>query len=242
MIVHDHHNLRFTLYEKPPGRGEPDRPAIWILNVTRISDGHRLKGGQSFWTEEATTRLPELAEAWILHAAGNEEPEPTPCQSCGATLVTDYDSDYQFDNALWIDFGGGYGMAIDPIEDAAKMKVVICHTCFHDLCDAVPWIGDLLQPTSSHSHRMEESPVLLEQGHEGWDLNRYRVEDPTHRFVLNTRHHIIQDHGECEQWSLREDLNAAIHFKLHNADWFPEMGTHQPDHDHPFVRASEPEA
>ena len=88
------------------------------------------------------------------------------CHACNAELVEVYGpTNYQYDNALWLTFDGGYAMFIDVIYDSERPKVVICHDCAHRLCDAVPWIKKLLNPALSHSHLPGDW-----EGHEGWDL------------------------------------------------------------------------
>lgn len=85
------------------------------------------------------------------------------CHSCKSKLVSatnDPDTQYQFDNALWIHFEGGYGMFVDDVEaeltgSLPRHRVVICHECAHSLCDAISWIKELLEPHSSHSHTVE---------------------------------------------------------------------------------------
>lgn len=98
------------------------------------------------------------------------------CYSCGAELkpdVINLETNYQFENALWVGFFGGYGMFVDDIDSApstlegAAHEAVICHECAHKLCDNNPWIERLIQPLKSHSHRREfweANPT-----HEGWD-------------------------------------------------------------------------
>lgn len=96
--------------------------------------------------------------------------------------------DSQYENALKISFDGSYDMFIDPPfmfvdeEDLEKLgtpneqikkgmldnplSLIICHDCAHDLCKKVPWISNLLEPSSSHSHSYDDDWT----GHEGWDL------------------------------------------------------------------------
>ena len=109
------------------------------------------------------------------------------CTNCEAELTPEYkeDTEYQFDNALWLTFHGGYGMFVESrwlIDDsnvpndhwAAKCGssyvAVICHECAHRLCEEFPGIKKLLNPHSSHSHKMtyhDEYP-----DHWGWDYER----------------------------------------------------------------------
>ena len=158
----------------------------WLVNVTRISDGTHVAQKGAFARLLTEDELAEFAEDWILDQAGNNEPDPTLCDACRTHLVRDKairDTDYQFDNALWMEFHGGYGMFIDPIGDPGHKdrvgdrgrvcwpQVVICHECAHDLCDKVPWIGKLLNPEGSHSHRTDDHDRLKAEGHKGWDLS-----------------------------------------------------------------------
>lgn len=75
------------------------------------------------------------------------------CLACKAELRPvdgGFETDYQFENALWIGFFGGYAMFVDGIETefgyanptiaGAAHDAVICHNCAHDLCVKVPWI------------------------------------------------------------------------------------------------------
>lgn len=102
------------------------------------------------------------------------------CKNCNKQLeqLDNIETDYQFDNAMWITFNGGYGMFIEsspfnnndiePIHfKDSDFEVVICHECSHDLCNKIPWIKDLLKPLKSHSHTQEfwdNNP-----DHEAWD-------------------------------------------------------------------------
>lgn len=90
------------------------------------------------------------------------------CYSCEADLRSDYDSpNNEPDNALWVEFSGGYGQFIDPIGD--DYEVVICHDCAHALCDALAWVKDLLKPHNSHSHTREYEAAHPD--HYGWDYD-----------------------------------------------------------------------
>ena len=101
----------------------------------------------------------------------------TQCTSCGVELTPEFPNDentttYQFNNALWIGFHGGYGMFVDNLGHNGVLgetdyEAVICHDCAHKLCEQVPWIDKLIQPFHSHSHKKsfwEKHPE-----HEGWD-------------------------------------------------------------------------
>lgn len=108
------------------------------------------------------------------------------CASCKAELRPEFESqaeteDYQFDNALWIGFFGGYGMFVESpevLDNPAQMirgasyEAVICHDCAHKLCVENPWIENLLMPLRSHAHKADywqENP-----DHEGWDSPKNR--------------------------------------------------------------------
>lgn len=102
------------------------------------------------------------------------------CLACKQELTPESmnpETNYQFDNALWIGFFGGYGMFVDDIDtefgvkkptiSGSAFEAVICHDCAHKLCDDVPWINELLKPLGSHAHTAEfwkNNP-----DHEGWD-------------------------------------------------------------------------
>jgi hypothetical protein len=74
------------------------------------------------------------------------------CHICKGELEPVFtDGLHQFENALEIIFGGGYGMFIDTMGD--DPRVMICHDCAHTLCDSVPWIAQLLDPDNSHTHK-----------------------------------------------------------------------------------------
>ena len=92
------------------------------------------------------------------------------CYACDKLLSPVFEGhgyDNQCDNALEVEFFGGYGMFVDPIDD--PYSAVICHECAHDLCDKIPWIKKLIDPHSSHSHKLDfikENP-----NHYGWDYD-----------------------------------------------------------------------
>ena len=77
------------------------------------------------------------------------------CFACGQTLELVFpDLPYpQFENALHLDFGGGYGEFIDgPFHEAGPLSLIICHACAHALAEQVPWIERILDPAHSHTH------------------------------------------------------------------------------------------
>lgn len=75
-------------------------------------------------------------------------------------------TDYQFDNALWLGFFGGYGMFVESPEytgnndstlSAVSYEAVLCHDCAHKLCETLPWVKKLLKPDTSHTGCYDES-------------------------------------------------------------------------------------
>ena len=122
----------------------------------------------------------------------------TKCLACGNTLtVSEAEensaaAEYQYDNALWVGFFGGYSMFVDDIETeignkeptlpGAAQEAVICHDCAHKLCEDVPWIRALLKPELSHSHGVafwEKNP-----DHEGWDKPEALTGEPLKNHVM----------------------------------------------------------
>lgn len=100
------------------------------------------------------------------------------CVNCetGLEPVMEFDGEttlYQFHNALWLGFFGGYGMFTDNFDNTTEVlsgadyEAVLCHDCAHALCEQNPWMEKLLNPKQGHSHGKkfwEENP-----DHEGWD-------------------------------------------------------------------------
>lgn len=178
-ILVERENIRFSL--------QKIRDGLHVFNAQRISDEHHL-AGQLLFSEDPSEFLDEIIARWYEENPGlNDAPAPTFCYACGKELEADHDTDYQFDNALWIGFHGGYGMFTDlcdfpPYEHERKLpgrpdeEAVICHECAHALCDAVPWIAKLIEPHRSHAHHTNHIPELLERGHQGWDLDRHYAE------------------------------------------------------------------
>jgi hypothetical protein len=83
------------------------------------------------------------------------------CDSCNKelSLVDPSSGDNQYDNALEIEFGGGYGMFVDPLP-GKEYKALICHDCAVFLCQAIPFIEKIIDPAHSHTHRDEDEPCL----------------------------------------------------------------------------------
>ncbi len=95
------------------------------------------------------------------------------CTACETELkpVSGPETKFQFDNALWIGFFGGYGMFVDNMEatwppfpadrilTGADYEAVLCHDCMHALCEANPWMMKLIDPEYGHSHRQDEKDL-----------------------------------------------------------------------------------
>ena len=106
---------------------------------------------------------------------------PRTCDRCDKELVPQHDGcDHhcmwhrevepgQWDNALVVNFDGGYGMFVDPIH--REISAVLCHECAHELVEQEPWIRKAIgDPLLSHSHR--EGTVSAEHAAEqrkAWD-------------------------------------------------------------------------
>lgn len=83
------------------------------------------------------------------------------CLACGSSAVEEGHEDY--DNALLVRLSGGYGLFFDGND----FHFILCHDCSHELCELAPWLGALINPLASHSHR----PAYLQANpdHVGWD-------------------------------------------------------------------------
>ena len=93
---------------------------------------------------------------------------PDRCVSCGHELTRVSEGDFtskRYDNALEVTLTGGYGMFFDNID--ADHHVFLCHDCAHRLCDALPWLANLIQPEHSHAHTAQF--WAAHPDHEGWD-------------------------------------------------------------------------
>jgi hypothetical protein len=78
------------------------------------------------------------------------------CIACGRVLEPVFpESCYpQFENALHLEFDGGYGEFVDgPFHEPGPLAVILCHACAHDLAARNPWIERILDPEHSHTHR-----------------------------------------------------------------------------------------
>lgn len=141
----------------------------WLLSARRLDDGVHVWGQVSLNNGDASN---EDLETMLLHKLAGCIPgeREVRCHACDAPMRPDHTNhadDYQLDNALWLEFNGGYGMFIDNYDE--RVKAVICHECAHDLCDQIPWIGKLLNPYSSHSHKTEWKDAHPD--HWGWDYH-----------------------------------------------------------------------
>jgi hypothetical protein len=199
-ITREYRGLRFTLHSVDSEREQ--------FLVERISDGTVLTS--TVCRPSSVGAFDTLIDNWIADRLGVAEPEPVNCYGCAKRLVTALpdDTDYQFDNALWVQFDGGYGMFIDPMGDE-RARVVICHECAHDLCDKVTWVGALLDPAKSHSHRAAACESLILEGHRGWDLDPTRLDDgPLLEQHLREAHMQVDlPDAPRERW--------ALHYRLH---------------------------
>lgn len=90
-----------------------DGSPFWVFNAERVCDGHYLPG-QIVTDTDVTDMMDTLVDAWFKeHGSLAVKPEDTHCYACNAVLTSDCDTNYQFDNALWITLGGGYGMFVE---------------------------------------------------------------------------------------------------------------------------------
>lgn len=88
----------------------------------------------------------------------------TQCKQVLETVVPNDTTEYQYDNALWIGFYGGYGMFVESPEYAhyppqktvlphATHEAVLCHDCAYELCEMLPWLKEMIDPENSHTHK-----------------------------------------------------------------------------------------
>lgn len=163
-LVKEYRGIRFTMRSLDDGREH--------FLVERITDGNIMTS--TLYGGAARDGFDALVEGWVDARLGVVPAKTVHCADCGTALKPefDYDTEYQFDNALWVGFSGGYGMFIDPFGEKDP-KAVICHECAHALCAAHPWIEKLLDPHNSHAHSVHTIPDLLKDGHKGWDLEKH---------------------------------------------------------------------
>lgn len=103
----------------------------------------------------------------------------TKCYNCKEELKKQFEfkkdePHYQFDNALWIAFHSGYGMYVEDDgnanilkETGASYEAVVCHDCADLMCEAFPFMKELLDPDQAHSHTAEY--WAKNPDHVGWD-------------------------------------------------------------------------
>jgi len=65
----------------------------------------------------------------------------------------------QYENALAVQFTGGYGMFDDPVEKIfgdpfyeRNQTLILCHDCAHNLVENNPWIRKVVNDKQSHTH------------------------------------------------------------------------------------------
>ncbi|WP_459973285.1 hypothetical protein [Mycobacterium sp. MUNTM1] len=78
---------------------------------------------------------------------------PDSCIDCGRELTQVFEGDVtsrQYRNALGMTLTGGYGMFFDDTDPVHR--IFLCHDCAHGLCDALPWLANLVEPERSHLH------------------------------------------------------------------------------------------
>lgn len=143
----------------------------------------------------------------------------TNCFKCDIELVPDgppnRETNYQFDNALWIGFFGGYGMFVDNMMDFdeatspprilkdADYEAVLCHECAHWFMDSNPWLKELFHPLNTHSHKT--AYVEGHPDHQGWDTLWHDVEKEYLASLPVARKLIYED-----QVIIRELMDAKI--------------------------------
>src|SRR3990167_648088 len=95
----------------------------------------------------------------VIEVTGTKSTIITHCSACDKKFKPYCEVDFdpateQLDNALEIEFSGGYSMFVDLVFDQPEgvCRVMICHECAHELCDKIPWINKLLDPHNSHAH------------------------------------------------------------------------------------------
>lgn len=94
------------------------------------------------------------------------------CANCNTELKLVFDSpmrrrdDYttQYDNALAITLGGGYGMFFDFIFDAdfKDLTALLCHDCAHEFARTNKWVMDIF---ATRVGEIPEGRTADEYGH-----------------------------------------------------------------------------
>lgn len=123
---------------------------IKLQDITR--DGEQLYwNNETGWGDKESALVLSKYHNYNLPLEGIEEAMYC-CDNCGKELlplcrseITGQEEDYQFSEALWIYFQGGYGMFIDntgPFEQ--EYSGVLCVKCAMELMNRYEWIKDLL--------------------------------------------------------------------------------------------------
>lgn len=89
------------------------------------------------------------------------------CDICGSELEPVFPdlisiNGVQYNNALDIVFGGGYGMFDDPMRSETASTAVLCHDCAHEFVRRNPWVRRWVNDHAGHTHNgeiHEENPV-----------------------------------------------------------------------------------
>lgn len=137
----DQSGVRFTLSKQDDVADPPV-----VFNARRIVDDRRLPGQCLFREKDVEYDLrrmsdeeffDDLVELWFWgHSDSVPAPPAVHCYGCGEPLTADEDTDYQFDNALWIKIDGGYGMFIDDLYESGEIEQDILQLGPRD---AIPW-------------------------------------------------------------------------------------------------------
>jgi hypothetical protein len=190
-----------------------------VVDVRRCEDDRHV-GQFLVHAVEGVDHLEEIAESWIRSKIGAVVPPSRNCDRCKSVLepAVPFDTNHQYQNALWIKFSGGYGMFIDPDDD---IEVCLCHDCAHWLCAANPFIGDLLTPASSHSHQVDDIAGLIAADHDGWDLTPYRLVDDAALAA-----HVAAEHPEL-------DISDGV--------WLSHWREHRTRNDHDHIGGAHPD-
>lgn len=69
------------------------------------------------------------------------------CHKCDHVIPLQHEDHPNLDNALFIEFHGGYGSFTDCIYECPAHTVTLCHRCAHYLCDFLD-----INPNNWHTH------------------------------------------------------------------------------------------
>lgn len=151
------------------------------------------------------------------------------CARCGSGIGRDPLGN--LDNALGVEFLGGYGQFVDPpmAQDPSKYQIVVCHECAHEVCEKAPWLRKILEPAYSGSHTQEywrdhpehygwDHPVLVRLRKEdrlGLDANVWQVVGTTAsqsllHDVLHGRFAVVPEGMEVGDVLVEPDLSTAV--------------------------------